>query len=45
MDSTLLTQLLYCLGGDLGGFGGDEDEQQFEIVDNGNKNEEDDYFD
>lgn len=42
----LLTLILSLLeGGDLGGFGGEEDEKQFEIVDNGNQNPEDDYFD
>lgn len=32
-------------GGDLGGFGGELDEKEFEIVDNGNHNPDDDYFD
>ena len=32
-------------GGDLGGFGGDADEQHFELVDHGKHNADDDYFD
>lgn len=41
---TLLTFIILWLeGGDLGDF--EEDERQFELVDNGNQNPDDDYFD
>ena len=41
---TLLTFIVLWLeGGDLGDF--EEDERQFELVDNGNQNPDDDYFD
>ena len=32
-------------GGDISGFGGENDEQEFEVVDSGNQNPDDDYFD
>ena len=36
---------LFQLGGDIGGLGGENDEQEFEVVDSGNQNPDDDYFD
>ena len=45
MFLTLLTRDMHCLGGDLGGFGGDMDEEGFSIVDTGTGNADDDYFD
>ena len=32
-------------GGNISGFGGENDEQEFEVVDSGNQNPDDDYFD
>ena len=43
MQALLTFIILWLEGGDLGDF--EEDERQFELVDNGNQNPDDDYFD
>ena len=43
MQTLLTFIILWLKGGDLGDF--EEDERQFELVDNGNQNPDDDYFD